>query len=82
MILRLCYVKGLSHERIALAYKVHQTTITRRIGKARETLVERIQRRLQERLDESTLNLDSIARLVGSQLDLSLTRWLGTDESS
>jgi RNA polymerase sigma-70 factor (ECF subfamily) len=80
MILRLCYVKGLSHDRIAVAYGVHQTTITRRISKAREALVERIQGSLRRRLDTSTVDLDSIARLLGSQLDLSLTRWLGEDD--
>ncbi len=80
MILRLCYVKGLSHDRIAVAYGVHQTTISRRIGKAREALVEGIQSHLRQRLQTSTVDLDSIARLVGSQLDLSLTRWLGEED--
>jgi RNA polymerase sigma-70 factor (ECF subfamily) len=80
MLLRLSYVKGLSHDKIAVAYKVHQTTITRRIRDARTALMEGIQGRLRRRLQADTMEVHSIARWVGSQLDLSLTRLLGDDD--
>jgi RNA polymerase sigma-70 factor, ECF subfamily len=80
MLLRFSYVKGLSHDKIALAYKVHQTTITRRIKDARAALMEGIQGRLRRRLQADTMEVHSIARWVGSQLDLSLTRLLGDDD--
>jgi RNA polymerase sigma-70 factor, ECF subfamily len=79
MILRLSVVKGLSHASIAAMYKVNQATVTRWIGRMRKQIAAEAHRKLRERLDVSTEELDSIEQLVVSQLDLSVTRWLGED---
>jgi RNA polymerase sigma-70 factor (ECF subfamily) len=79
MILLLCFVKGLSHEKIALFYNVHQTTITRQVGAARRALQEKIATYYRERLKLSASELDAVTHLMGSQLDLSLARWLGEE---
>lgn len=79
MVLRLSMVKGLSHASIAAMYKVNQSTVTRWIAHAYAHIAADAQRQLRERLDVSTEELHSIEALVVSQLDLSVTRWLGED---
>lgn len=79
MILRLHFVSGLPHDRIAVLYKVNQSTVTRWIAKARATILSEVQRHLRERLNMGASELRSIAALVASQLDLSLARWFGGD---
>jgi RNA polymerase sigma-70 factor, ECF subfamily len=79
VILRLHVVNGLSHEKIAAVYRVTQPTVTRWIAKARETIAREAQKNLRQRLDVSTSELESIAHMVVSQLDLSVARWLNSD---
>jgi RNA polymerase sigma-70 factor len=79
MVLRLCLVKRLSHEEIAAMYQVNQSTVTRWIAKARESIAAHAQQKLRERLNVRTEEFHSIGNLVASQLDLSITRWLGGD---
>lgn len=76
LVLRLFLVNRLSHEKIGALLRVHQGTVTRWIASARESIASNAQRFLRERLNVSTSELESLAHLVGSQLDLSLTRWL------
>jgi len=76
VLLRLHLVDGLSHERIAAMYDVNQSTVTRWIGKARESVLEETQRLLGERLGASATEVESLVALVRSELDLSLTRLL------
>jgi RNA polymerase sigma-70 factor, ECF subfamily len=76
VILRLSLVEGLSHDRIAPIYGVTQPTITRWIGKARESISENTHRILCERLRLRSSEVHSIAKLVCSELNLSLARWL------
>lgn len=76
MILRLHLVSGLSHEKIGAFYQVNQSTASRWIAKAREAIAREAERLLRERLNLNTSEFCSLAQLVGSQLDLSLSRWL------
>jgi len=76
LLLRLHLVDQLSHERIAVMYQVHQSTVTRWIGGAREAIVRETRRALQARLRVDSADLESLVALVGSRLDLSLTRLL------
>lgn len=81
VILRLSLLEGLSHEKIALIYGVTQSTVTRWIARARESLAEGTQRILGERLRLGASEIHSIAKLVYSELHLSLSRWLVDDVS-
>lgn len=80
VILRLSLVEGLSHDKIALLYGVTQPTITRWAAKARSSISESIHALLCARLRLNAAEIDSIAKLVYSELNLSLARWLADDK--
>jgi RNA polymerase sigma-70 factor, ECF subfamily len=77
LILRLFLVDNLSHERIGTMYQVNQSTVTRWIARAREAILRDTQTSLRNSLRVETSEFESLAALVGSELDLSLTRLLG-----
>lgn len=77
MLLRLSLVNRLSHEKIAAMYKVHQATVSRWIDKARTRVAEEARGHLRRRLKVSTEEFNSLGRMIASQIDLSLSRWLG-----
>jgi RNA polymerase sigma-70 factor (ECF subfamily) len=79
MILRLYFVRRLSQDKIAPLYNVHQTTVMRWIGSAQQQLLTEMRRDLQERLKVSPSEVQSIAYLLASQIELNLSRWLGED---
>jgi RNA polymerase sigma-70 factor (ECF subfamily) len=70
--LRQHYVDGVAMERIGAMYQLHRVTIVRRMKDAREELARETRRRLRDKLRVSRGELDSIMRLIGSHLDLSL----------
>jgi RNA polymerase sigma-70 factor (ECF subfamily) len=76
-LLRFHHVDGLKLAQIAALYRVHESTASRWISAAVEAIAEGARRRLMERLSLSSESLDSVARLVRSNLDLSLQRLLG-----
>lgn len=71
--LRQHYVDGLTMEQIGTAYRVHRITVLRRLEQARRTLGKETYRLLATRLRLSRTELDSIMRLIRSQLDVSLS---------
>lgn len=71
--LRQHYVDGLTMEQIGGAYRVHRLTVLRRMEQARRSLGKETYRRLATRLSLSRTELDSIMRLIRSQLDVSLS---------
>jgi RNA polymerase sigma-70 factor (ECF subfamily) len=81
VLLRLSLIERLSHEKIALIYGVSQPTVTRWIARARGSIAEGTQRILCERLRLDASEIHSIAKLVYSELHLSLSRWLADDVS-
>jgi RNA polymerase sigma-70 factor (ECF subfamily) len=78
LVMRLHLVGGMSVEAIGKMYDVSQSTASRWLAKARATIVETAQRLLQERLRVSPDEFQSLAALVVSQLDLSMSRVLSS----
>jgi RNA polymerase sigma-70 factor (ECF subfamily) len=76
-LLRYHYIDRLSIDEIGGIYRIHRVTAARRITKVREALIEAFRRLLRERLRVGTQELESILRLVQSQLQVSLARVLG-----
>jgi RNA polymerase sigma-70 factor (ECF subfamily) len=71
-ILRLSLVEGLALEAIGALYRVHLSTISRRLARAREAVAAEAHRLLRERLRLTPSELASLEGLVRSQLDVSL----------
>lgn len=82
VLLRLQLVRGISVEKIGKMYGVSQSTASRWLAEARETIRDELDRLMRGRLDVSRDELASLAGLVASQLDLSMSRLLKgtTDE--
>jgi RNA polymerase sigma-70 factor (ECF subfamily) len=72
MVLRLHVVDGVSLERIGKVYRVAQSTVSRWVAAARETIRAETSRLLRERMELSETEFDSLAALVISQLDISI----------
>jgi RNA polymerase sigma-70 factor (ECF subfamily) len=78
-ILSLHLLSGLTLERVGAIYRVNASTIHRWLDRARATLLTETERLLQERLQVSSKEFVSLARLVGSQLDFSVASLLRED---
>ncbi len=76
LLLKYTYLDGLSVDKVGALYDVHKATAARWIAAAREALAEAAYRALIKRLGVTRSELHSIARLVESQLELSLRRLL------
>jgi RNA polymerase sigma-70 factor (ECF subfamily) len=76
LLLKYHYVDGLSIDRIGALYGIHRSSAARWLGAARDALAERTHRLLGARVGVTASQLRSIARLVESQLDLSIRRLL------
>jgi RNA polymerase sigma-70 factor, ECF subfamily len=72
MLLRQHVLDGLSIDRLAAFYRVHRTTTARWIEAARDAVVSGTRRALTGRLRLRPGELDSIIRLIHSELDVSL----------
>jgi RNA polymerase sigma-70 factor, ECF subfamily len=77
-LLRLQLVHGLSATGIADLYKVHRATAKRWLARVRDTVLSATRTRLQKELGVEHPELDSIMRLIGSRLEASVRRHLGT----
>jgi RNA polymerase sigma-70 factor (ECF subfamily) len=75
-VLRLSYVDGLTLTKLGRLYEVHETTIGRWITQAAAAVAEDTRRRLMAKLSLGGSSVESIARLVLSNLDLSISRVL------
>ena len=75
-LLRLGYVDGLKLAQIARLYGVHESTASRWLAAAASNAGKETQRRLVARLSLSSSAVDSIGRMVLSNLDLSIARIL------
>jgi RNA polymerase sigma-70 factor, ECF subfamily len=72
-VLRMHFLEGLSLNQIAAMYQVNKSTISRRMAKARETLLERTRAQLERALALPAKELDSLLEQLGPRLDLSLS---------
>jgi RNA polymerase sigma-70 factor (ECF subfamily) len=77
-LLRLHLVSGLTVQGVGKAYGVTQPTASRWLAQARAALLDDIKSTLGARLGASSTELASIAGLVASRLDLSLSQLLRT----
>jgi RNA polymerase sigma-70 factor (ECF subfamily) len=75
-LLRLSHVDGLKMTQLARLYDVHETTAARWVARAAGDVADDARRRLMSRLSLSPSSLDSVARMVLSNLDLSISRVL------
>lgn len=71
--LRLHVSEGLSLDEVARLYGVHRATVARWIQSARETLLKRTRRLLEERLHLAPHEFDSLVRLCQSRIELSFS---------
>jgi RNA polymerase sigma-70 factor (ECF subfamily) len=78
-VLRQHHLDGLSIDQLAVLYRVHRATAARWAASARQALLDGTRDRLADRLALAPDDLDSIIRLVRSQLDVSLRRHLSDD---
>jgi RNA polymerase sigma-70 factor (ECF subfamily) len=76
-LLRYHHVDGLNIDEIGAIYRVHRVTAFRWLEKAKEKLVEATLVIMRARLNVSPQELDSVLRLIRSQVHLSLIRHLG-----
>jgi RNA polymerase sigma-70 factor, ECF subfamily len=76
-LLRYHHVDGLNIDEIGAIYRVHRVTAFRWLEKAKETLVRGTLEDLRARLRLSPRELDSVLRMIRSQIHLSLVRHLG-----
>jgi len=77
MIYRLHVVDGLSLDRIAKMYGVAQSTVSRQMAGARDSIVAEAKRVLRDEMHIAPEEYESMARLLVSQLDLSVSRLFG-----
>lgn len=75
-LLRQQIVDDMSIDAIGAAYGVHRATAARWLNRARAALVAATHRRLADRLKLPIDQIDSVIRLVSSQLDASVIRYL------
>ncbi|HEU4408235.1 MAG TPA: sigma factor-like helix-turn-helix DNA-binding protein [Polyangiaceae bacterium] len=78
LVLRQHLLDGLSAEQIAALYHVHPVTVYRRLRDARAAFLEGTRKRLGASLKLRGSDLDSLLRLLESQLDLSLRQLFDT----
>jgi RNA polymerase sigma-70 factor, ECF subfamily len=78
LLLKLTIVSGLSHEQLANIYGVNQSTITRWIARVREQVQEATEREVCAKLRMPPGEFRSLAGLLLSRLDLSISRVLDT----
>jgi RNA polymerase sigma-70 factor (ECF subfamily) len=76
-LLRYHHVDGLNIDEIGAIYRIHRVTAFRWLEKAKELLVRATLEGLRGRLKLPTAELDSVLRMIRSQIHLSLVRHLG-----
>jgi len=81
LVMRLWLVSGSTLAAIGKAFGVTQQTVSRWLADARDEILNDVQRTLAERLKIARDELPSVARLIQSQIDISISRLLGSKKS-
>ena len=81
-LLRYHHVDGLNIDEIGAIYRIHRVTAFRWIEKAKELLARSTLEILRGRLQLPASELDSVLRMIRSQIHLSLVRHLGGPKDS
>jgi RNA polymerase sigma-70 factor (ECF subfamily) len=76
VILRLHLIDGLSADKIGKMFGMSRATAQRRVEEVREKIADGVRRSMRERLELSGSDAGSVAGLVASQIDISLSRIL------
>lgn len=76
--LRFYFVDNLGTEEVGRIYRLSKSAVSRRLARCRATLLADVKQRLIGELGIADAELDSVMKLVRSQLHLSLPRILGT----
>jgi RNA polymerase sigma-70 factor (ECF subfamily) len=79
-LLRLYFVDRLSSYKIAPLFRVDQATISRRLKSIRERVYEETRKHLQAQLSLSPQEFKSFMVLINSQLNVTISQLLGTEE--
>jgi RNA polymerase sigma-70 factor (ECF subfamily) len=77
--LRLSMIEGLSLDRLGTMYRVNASTVSRWLARARQALLAELQRQLKARENIAPEDVESIVRLVRSQVDVSLSGLLSAE---
>jgi RNA polymerase sigma-70 factor (ECF subfamily) len=80
-VLRLHYKDGLSIDQIGVAYAIHRATAARWLAQGREKIASTTRSELKKSLKISERDLESVLRLIESQMDVTLERALDDDSS-
>jgi RNA polymerase sigma-70 factor (ECF subfamily) len=78
-LVRLHWLNGVGLEELARMYQVHRATISRWLQSARERFLDAYRAEVARRGAVLPGEVDSLVRLLASQLDVSLTRLLAAD---
>jgi RNA polymerase sigma-70 factor (ECF subfamily) len=76
-LLRQHYLDGLTMDAVARLYRVHRITVVRWMNDARTSLAKETRRELRARLRVDKHELESILRLIESQIDVTFRAFLG-----
>jgi RNA polymerase sigma-70 factor (ECF subfamily) len=76
-LLRMHHLDGYTLDQLATSYGVHRATIARWIAQAREAVVAAVRKRLAAELALSAGEVDKLAAIVNSQIELSVSRLFG-----
>jgi RNA polymerase sigma-70 factor (ECF subfamily) len=71
-LLRQHYVDGLTIDELGKLYRMHRSTAARLVVRARGLVLEATRAQMMSRLEVHSQDLDSIIRMIRSQLDISL----------
>lgn len=77
MLLRLNVIDRMSIDQLAVIYRIGRSTAARWLTAARQALFEATRREIRARMELSSAELESLARDVQSQLDVSVVKLLG-----
>ena len=71
-VLRQHYIDDLTIDQLGILYRMHRSSAARLVARGRALVLEATRAQLMSRLDVPSRDLDSILRLIQSQLDVSL----------
>jgi RNA polymerase sigma-70 factor (ECF subfamily) len=71
-LLRQHYIDGLTIDELGGLYRVHRSTVARLLARARGSLLAATRALMMQRLDIPASDLDSILRMIRSQIEISL----------
>jgi RNA polymerase sigma-70 factor (ECF subfamily) len=81
-LLRMHFMDGMTLHQLATLFQVHRATVARWIAQTRRRVLDGTRTHLQQQLALPTAELDSMMRLLDSQLELSIRHLLAPDDDS